>query len=215
MRDIGPALSEVMARARGRLSLEHAARERVLPLCREVIRHSANTIRAVHRGEFDQARSILQQAQSCLQQAVEALADVPSVYYTGYVQDAQKEYSEASVTLAVVAGEILPDPASLKVEVAAYLNGLGEAAGELRRYLLDQIRRGDSTNWEVCLQAMDDIYSELVTVDFPDAITGGLRRTTDMVRGVLERTRGDLTLAARQEELTAKLEELSARLGRP
>jgi translin len=124
------------------------------------------------------------------------------------IWDAQKELAEGNITLALVTGEPLPEPAEMGVEAAAYLNGLGEAVGELRRYLLDSMRRGDLSRGEELLSAMDDIYSVLVTMDFPDAITNGLRRTTDMVRGVLERTRSDLTLTMGQKELETRLEKL-------
>jgi translin len=127
------------------------------------------------------------------------------LYYTGYVQDALKEFSEASIVNALVQGRALPDPDELGVEYAAYLNGMGEAAGELRRHALDLIRQGRAREAEATLQWMEDIFSVLVTVDYPDAITGGLRRTADMVRGVLERTRGDVTVMIKQEELKALL----------
>jgi translin len=136
-----------------------------------------------------------------------SVAAYPDLYFTGYVQDALKELAEAHIVHALITNAPLPDPDALGVDYAAYLNGLGEAAGELRRYSLDIIRHDNSEKVERVLEAMDDIYSLLVTVDFPDAITGGLRRTTDMVRGVLERTRGDLTVAARQEKLEKTLHE--------
>jgi translin len=129
----------------------------------------------------------------------------PDIYWTGYVQDAQKEYAEANIVYAVIAGEDIPTPEQLGVEPAAYLNGLGEAAGEMRRFVLDRIRHGEAERCERVLNTMEDIYSLLVTVDFPDAITNGLRRTTDMVRGVLERTRGDVTFALQQRQLTEAL----------
>jgi translin len=124
---------------------------------------------------------------------------------TGAVRDAQKELAEANITLALVTGKALPEPDELGVDVAAYLNGLGEAVGEIRRYLLDGMRLGNLSRGEELLAVMDDIYSMLVTMDFPDALTGGLRRTTDMVRGVLEKTRSDLTLVIRQKALETKL----------
>ena len=126
----------------------------------------------------------------------------------GSPHDAQKEYAEGRITLAIVTGNPPPEPEELGVNPAAYLNGMGEAVGEIRRYLLDGMRQGDLSRGEELLGAMDDIYSMLVTMDFPDAITGGLRRTTDMVRGVLERTRSDLTLAIRQGELESRLKKL-------
>jgi translin len=190
------------------LSAKDEAREKALPLCREAIRYSSNAIRAVHRQEFDQAAESLQSARSLLTEAEQAVAAHSEFNNTGFIRDAQKELAEASITLALVTGKPLPLPAELGVDVAAYLNGLGEAVGELRRYLLDSMRRGDLSRGEELLSAMDDIYSVLVTMDFPDAITGGLRRTTDMVRGVLERTRSDLTLAMRQKDLETRLERL-------
>ncbi len=185
------------------------ARERVLPLCREVIRHCSQAIRAVHRRENELAIGLLQSARNLLGEIEQAVAEHDEISNTGFVKDAQKEFAEGSITLALITGKKLPDPAELGVNCAAYLNGLGEAVGELRRYLLDSMRRGDLSRGEELLSAMDDIYSVLVTMDFPDAITGGLRRTTDMVRGVLERTRSDLTLAIRQKDLEGKLKSYS------
>jgi translin len=199
-------LEQIAERIRQNLSLKDAAREKGLRLCREVIRHSSNAIRAVHRGEFASARSSLETAHQLLAEAKQTLAEHGEILYAGFVHDAQKEYAEARLTLALVSGEVLPSPEALEVSYTAYLNGLGETAGELRRYLLDIIRKGDPARCEHILSIMDDIYGVLVTMDFPDALTYGLRRTTDVVRGVLEKTRGDLTLALKQRELERRLE---------
>jgi translin len=193
---------------------KNQAREQALPLCREALRHSANAIRAVHRGEFEGAHELIDRAAGLLQQAKAALRDHPDIFYAGFVHDAQKEFAEASLTLALVAGRPLPTPEELGMEHAAYLNGMGEAVGELRRHLLDNLRSGDVDRCEGCLTVMDDIYSVLVTFDYPDAMTAGLRRTTDNVRGILERTRGDLTLAVRQRDLERKLGEFEKGLQR-
>ena len=187
-------------------SAKDTAREKTLPLCREVIRYSSNAIRSVHRQEFDQAAELLQSTRNLLNK-IEQIAS-GELNNTGFIRDAQKEFAEGSITLALVTGKQLPEPDGLGIDPAAYLNGLGEAVGELRRYLLDSMRKGDLSRGEELLSAMDDIYSVLVTMDFPDAITGGLRRTTDMVRGILERTRSDLTLAIRQMELEEKLNSI-------
>lgn len=194
---------------------KNAAREESLALSREALRSSANSIRAVHRDEFARAEELLAAADERLRRAVEVLAPHPDVLYAGFVQDAQKEYAEARLTLAIVRGLALPGPDDLGVTWPAYLNGLAEAVGELRRYLLDKLRHGDLTKGESLLQAMDDIYDLLVTIDYPDSMTGGLRRTTDMMRGVLEKTRGDLTLAARQEQLERAMQAFEGRLGTP
>lgn len=201
-------LDPIAEQIRLSLSAKDEAREKALPLCREAIRHCSNAIRAVHRQEFEQAAEMLKSARNLLDEAEQAVSAHSELNNTGFIRDAQKELAEGNITLALVTGKPLPEPVKLGVDVAAYLNGLGEAVGELRRYLLDSMRQGDLSRGEELLSAMDDIYSVLVTMDFPDAITGGLRRTTDMVRGVLERTRSDLTLAIRQKDLETRLEKL-------
>ena len=194
-------LSEIVEGARRALDETNAAREETLALSREIIRTSANTIRAVHRSEFAQAAEMLAQARTAAARLRQRLQDKPALYATGYVHDCQKELAEAALTLALVKGDAVPGPADLEVELPAFLNGMGEAVGELRRHVLDVIRGGELDRGETILQRMDDIYSALVTFDYPDAMTGGLRRTTDSVRGILEKTRGDLTTSLRQDQL--------------
>ncbi len=194
------------------LSAKDEAREKVLPLCRDTIRHCSESIRAVHRQEFERAEELCQSARNLLKEAEQAAAPYQELSHSGFFLDAQKEFAEASLFLAMVMGKPIPDYSDLGVEVSSYLNGMGEAAGEVRRYLLDGMRRGDLSQGESLLSAMDDIYSLLVTMDFPDAITGGLRRTTDMVRGVLEKTRSDLTLVMRQKDLEVRLDKLEDKI---
>jgi len=203
-------LESIASQIRESFSAKDAAREKVLPLCREVIRHCANAIRAVHRQQFDKAKELLQSARNLLIEAEQGVSDYGELSHSGFVRDARKEFVEGSITLALVTGNRLPDPDELGIDAVAYLNGLGEAVGELRRYLLDSMRRGNLSQGEELLSAMDDIYNTLVSMDFPDAITGGLRHTTDMVRGVLERTRSDLTLAMGQKNVVDKLTDFSA-----
>ncbi len=199
-------LDSIADRIRESFTAKDAAREKVLPLCREVIRHSGNAIRAVHRQELDKAEELLKTARDLLGEAGQAITAGNELNWAGFFRDAQKEFAEGNITLALVTGKQPPAPDELGIAPAAYLHGLGEAVGELRRYLLDSMRKGDLSRGEELLSAMDDIYNILVTMDFPDAITGGLRRTTDMVRGILERTRSDLTLAISQKELEKKFE---------
>ncbi len=201
-------LDSIANQARQDLAARDTAREKLLPLCREVIRCSGNAIRAIHRQDYKLADELLNTARGHLSAAGKAVAAFSELASTGAVRDAQKEFAEANITLALVTGKPLPSSGELSVDTAAYLNGMGEAVGEIRRYMLDAMRKGDLSRGEELLNIMDDIYSVLVTVDFPDAITGGLRRTTDMVRGVLERTRSDLTLAVQQKALEVKLAEL-------
>jgi len=205
-------LSEIAEKVREHFGAKHRAREQALALCREVIRLSANAIRCVHRQDFAAAEELIGRARANLSQADEGLAGHRDIFHAGFVHDAQKEYAEASLTLAFVGGRPLPSPADLGVMGAAYLNGLGETVGELRRHLLDSLRSGDIEHCEDCLAAMGDIYDILVTMDYPEAITAGLRRTTDSIRGILERTRGDFTMAAVQRGLEGKLERFRQEL---
>jgi translin len=183
------------------LGLKHAARERALPKSRATIRACANSIRATHRQEFAAAATLLEQARTLLDEMAEDLRDHRDIFFAGFVHDAQKEYAEAATFAALAQNRSLPLARDLSLDWAPYLNGLGETVGELRRYILDQLRQDNYDTCEALLRHMDDIYALLITIDYPDAITGGLRRTTDAARGILEKTRGDLTIAVSQAQL--------------
>ena len=187
------------------LATKFTAREKALPKSRAAIRLCANAIRAAHRGEFAQSDKLLTEAGGLLRDMALDLREHQDIFYAGFVADAQKEYTEAALTTALMQRQPPPTPDVLGVEWAPYLNGLGEAVGELRRYILDRMRQGRLEGCEELLADMDEIYSQLITLDYPDAITGNLRRTTDAVRGILEKTRGDLTLAVSQERLNAAM----------
>jgi translin len=178
-----------------------AAREQALPAARRSIRASANSIRAIHRLEFDRARELIEESRAALHGGLEAVRDHPAVRFAGYLQDAQKEYAEANITLVVVTGGELPTPETLGVEDAPYLNGMAEAIGEARRRVLDILRTGAVDEGERLLGAMEDMYGVLVTIDYPDAITLNLRRSTDVARSLIEKTRGDLSIAFVQRDL--------------
>ncbi|HEY4690328.1 MAG TPA: haloacid dehalogenase [Anaerolineae bacterium] len=204
-------LDSIIEGIRASLIAKNAVRDATLARSRELIRLCALSIRATHREEFDEAERLLNEARAAADAMKAGLVDQPDLYHTGYTQDALKEVVEAVTVFAIVRGRSLPTPGEIGVEAAAYLNGLAEAASELRRRALDVIRQDRNAEAERLLAAMDDIYGELVTMDFPDAITGGLRRTTDMLRGVLERTRGDLTTTLQQEKLKRALREFEGR----
>lgn len=199
MPDTSP-LDTIIPRILGHFAEKNDARERALAASRALIRQSANAIRAVHRGEFEKAAAMLDEARAVRDQAVAALEGHGDIYNAGFLHDAQKEYAEARTTLALLSGGTIPSPEELGVEYPAYLNGIAEAVGEMRRWILDRLRAGKFDGCEEVLEAMDHIYAMLVTIDFPDAMTGGLRRTTDQTRGILERTRGDLTMAIVQQQ---------------
>ena len=207
-------LETIEEKIRQNFVAKNAARDAALAKSREVIRHCSLSIRASHRAEYEDAAKILETARGVADAMKQDVAPYPDLHYTGYVQDALKEVAEAHIVHALLTNQPIPDPDALGVDYAAYLNGLGEAATEMRRYILDIIRHEQLERSEAMLQAMDDIYSMLVTMDFPDALTGGLRRQTDIVRGVLEKTRGDLTVAWRQEKLEERLKAFEQNVDR-
>jgi len=179
---------------------------------RSLISLCARSIRAIHRDEWETAETLIAEAREAADALVSDVSDYPNLYYAGYTQDAIKEFVEANLTYALVRQHPLPSPEDLGAEYSTWLNGLAEAATELRRRILDIIRHGHNEEAENLLGAMDEVYSLLVTFDFNDSITGGLRRRTDTVRAVLERTRGDVTTSLRQAELESALEALETRL---
>jgi translin len=201
-----PDLSGFGPELQARLETKHRAREAALRESRQATRHAANAIRAAHRGERDAAAGLLDESRSALAAALAACADQPAVEHAGFVHDAAKEYAEAATTMALVVGEPLPGPAELGVSETAWLNGLAETVGELRRHVLDELRHGRLERCETLLGDMDDIYALLVSIDYPEGVTAGLRRSTDMARSIIERTRGDLTTALVQDRLRDALE---------
>ncbi len=219
MREIGASVEDAIAAVREAgeaaerlLGNAHAARERALSRSRQVTRASANAIRAAHRGDFDEARRLIAQA-GALRSEVEAeRAAHPEVYYGGYVEDALKEFVEARATLAFAEGSRLPTMDEMGVGAAVYMNGLAESIGEMRRLTLDLLRKDEFARCERLLRIMDEVYAVLATLDYPDGVTRGLRRTTDVMRGVIERTRGDITIALRQRSLERQLAELNRKL---
>lgn len=206
------ALDDLTRDLHARFDATVAAREQALPAARRSIRASANAIRAVHRGELDRADELIAESRAAMQSGVEAVADHPEVRFAGYLQDAQKEYAEANVTRALVTGGALPGPLELGVEDAPYLNGIAEAIGEGRRHILDLLRGGEVERGQAMLDVLEELYGVLVTMDYPDAITLNLRRSTDVARSLIEKTRGDLAIAAMQQGIERALGEHARRL---
>ena len=202
-------LEIIAGKLRPYFAAEDEAREKALRSCRQVIRYSASAIRAVHRQENDKARQFLDSAHELVRELNHDLAKHGKLLHAGFIHDAQKEFVEGCITSALIAGKNLPKPQALGVSNAAYLDGLGESVGELRRYILDSLRREDLSRCEELLTIMDEIYGILLTMDFPELLAHGLRRTTDTIRAIIERTRGDLTVSLRQKQLEQKLDNLS------
>ncbi len=207
-----PTLETIAEAIHADLEARTAARDRALANARQLIRACAHAIRAVHRDDHTQAAERLAAARALTDELRNDLAAFPELYYAGYTQDALKEFAEASIVHALTNGGEIPSPDDLGIPASAYIRGLAEAVGELRRRVLDLLRHGYSPEIERLLGLMDDIYAVLVTMDYPDAVTYGLRRLTDIARSLLERTRGDVTLGLRQQVLEDALRRLESRL---
>ena len=202
----GAELANLGEGARQDLEAAHQARETALAACRDTIRSCGLAIRAVHRLQLSDAEARGAEADASLRRAQGVLAPFPRLAAAGFLHDAEKELAEARLTRALVAGEPLPGPGELDVGLAAWLNGMAEAASELRRHLLDRLRAGETARGEELLGAMEDVYDMLVTIEYPDAITGGLRRATDALRAVVERSRADVTTTVLQATLQRAIE---------
>jgi translin len=209
MMDRFTQLSETVHSA---FEVRNQARDKALMQTRKVIQHAAHAIRAIHRLELEVADGFLNDARQLVEQLRNDLSEHPDLFYAGYTQDALKEYVEAHVTCAVIRGQELPLPEELDVAPNVYLNGLAEVVGELRRRCLDVMRQGYSEEVERLLNLMDEIYALLITIDYPDALTNGLRRQTDLARGIVERTRGDVTISLREQRLSQSMKELAVLL---
>jgi translin len=207
--------ARLLEEIRADLGAVYQAREVGLAACRRTIRAAGSAIRAVHRQDPERYAALLADSEAAVREAQGALAPYPSLAHAGFLHDAEKEYAEAVLTAKLVDGAPLPGHVELAIDLPAWLNGLAEAASELRRHLLDRLREGHVETAERLLAAMDDVYELLVGIDYPDAITGGLRRTADALRAVLERTRSDLTTTLLQVRLQAALERRSDEERRP
>lgn len=207
-----PKLEEIADKIHQSFEVCTGERDQALAQARTLTRHCANAIRAVHREEHSLATQHLDEARLLVQALRNYLMNLPELYYAGYTQDALKEYAEASLVYALINHHEIPSPEDLLLEPATYLQGLAEAVGELRRRILDLLLKDNPDEAGRLLDQMDDIYAILVTMDYPDAITGGLRRLTDVARGIIERTRGDFTLSLRQKRLENSIRELETKL---
>ena len=203
------SLAVAVAAIDDELAEANRARETALVSCRRVIRAAGSSIRAIHRLDAEAAGALADRAEAALREAQQVLSPFPAVGHAGFLHDAEKEYTEARAVAALVAGGPVPTPAELDVAASAWMRGVAEAASELRRHLLDRLREGEVERGESLLAAMDEVYDALVVVDFPDALTNGLRRTLDALRAVLERSRGDVTTTVLQTRLQGAIEGLS------
>ncbi len=205
-------LESIADRIRQNFDVRTAKRDEALKQARQLTRACSLAIRAVHRDDLEAMVASLTEAQKLADRLRDDLRGHPELFYAGYTQDSLKEFVEANVTCALIQNKPLQTPQDLGVEDATYLNGLAEVIGELRRRTLDILRSGYSEEVERLLGHMDDIYAVLVTMDYPDAITNGLRRQTDLARSIIEKTRGDVTFSLRGQALAEAISRLSNQL---
>src|SRR5271157_530310 len=200
------SMKDICDDIRSRFDKMDNARESALAASRKITRNSGDSIKAIHREEWEQAESLMKETREIVIFLHDSLAEFPSIYYSGYVEDSQAEFAEVSILYSVLRGLALPTPQGLAIENTAYLKGVGDATGELRRHILDLIRKGRPEEGEKYLDIMDEYYTEMMSFDYPDAIMHGLRKKTDVARSLIERTRGDLTNALEIKGLHESME---------
>ncbi|MBW6518259.1 MAG: translin family protein [ANME-2 cluster archaeon] len=205
-------LSKISARLFEHFEVKDIAREHALKLSRTVVRLSSSAIKSIHRKQFDQAKDIIVEAGTINTEIKSILADHPELYFAGFVEQAQQEFAEATILYCIINENRIPDTSEIDVEDPAYLMGLGDVVGELRRVILDLIRLDKPTEGEKYLDIMDDIYTTILFFDFPDALLRGLRHKGDVARSLVERTRGELTNAIGHEKLKERMSELEKKL---
>jgi translin len=207
------SMEDIMERIRSRLDAIDRARESALIASRKITRNSGDSIKAIHREEWDSAEKLIEDTGVLVTEVNVILKKFPEIYYAGFVADAQTEFAEVSILYAALKNKPLPGPDELSVDYTAYLNGVGDCIGELRRHILDLIRKGRAEEGEKYLSLMDEFFTQMITFDYPDAITRGLRKKTDAARSVIERTRGDLTNALQVKDLKVSMEKMGKKLG--
>ncbi len=200
-------MKEICDHIRDRFEAMDSARENTLATTRKITRNSGDSIKSIHREEWDQAERLMQETKDLVEGLKITLMDFPEIYYSGYVENAQTEFAEVSILYAVLHDSPVPTPEDLNIENAAYLNGVGDATGELRRHILDLIRKGRPEDSEKYLDIMDEYYTQMMSFDYPDAIMHGLRKKTDVARSLIERTRGDLTNALQVKGLEMSMKQ--------
>ena len=209
-RDIDSELQRAIDEAITALEIVHKTREHGIRSARQTIQLSSRAIRAAHRGEIELARELVEKAKDVICNA--SIRNDVRVFNIGYLLDGETECAEAALTVTFLSDDKIPLPSDIGVCHAAYLKGLAEAASELRRAALDAIRTGNVKRADHLLSYMDTVMNVLAQVDFPEGVTGGLRRTIDQLRSVTERTRGDVTTALRQSTLEAKMMHLTQKI---
>lgn len=206
-------MKDICEGIRSRFDAMDEARERSLDASRKITRFSGDAIKAIHRGEWERADAMMVETGKLIREVNDILKDFPEIYYAGFVGNAQTEYAEVSILYAILHDRDIPDPVDLGIDPAAYLSGMGDATGELRRHILDLIRLDRAEDGEKYLNIMDEFFTEMTSFDYPDAITRGLRKKADTARSLIERTRGDLTNALQAKKLMKSMDKLRDDLG--
>ncbi len=208
----GKPLEEIAEGIRAQLDATDRAREEALVFGRNLTRNSASAIRLIHQGRLREAEEAIRADAEALREFRAQIAPYPEIATAPFLMDGEKEHVEARVTLCLADGRPWPLPDEIGCPPAAYLNGLAEGATEIRRQVVDRIRRGETASAEAILARMDEIYGILMTFDYPDAVLWGLKRRLDTVRGVVEKTRHDMTTAIRQDRLEEAMRRLESRI---
>ncbi len=198
LEEIGKEIEEV-------LDEKDSVREIAIKSSREIIRIASRVITKLHRreNEIEEIRRIKEEVwhlRSLL------LNEYPDLFYSGFVQNALQEYVEALLLEAIINKKDIPSPKELYVNPSAYLMGCGDVVGELRREVLESLRVGNFNQAESYLQLMEEFYEMLMRFNYPSGLVP-IKQKQDVARALVEKTRGEITIAAMNRNLELKIEK--------
>jgi translin len=181
-------------------------REKALRHSREIIINCRKAIQLIHQGQTEKAKMHLRKASAKLASLYDITGNYPELFHAGYVENAAQEFVEAKCLLNIIQGKNLPDPDKLQTTYSSYLLGLCDVVGELRRKSLDSILVGSAEEANKYLKLMENIYDAIIKFDYPSSLVP-IKRKQDQVRGIIEKTRGELAVASCERRIEFHTDE--------
>jgi len=193
-------LQKIFSEITESLELLYQDREEILKLSRSIIRDCSIAIKNIHRKEFNKFQEKLNSIKIDHQSLVKLVDKNLGVFFK-YLKTPEQEYAEAIAFYSIINKKNIPTPLELRINPLNFILGLADVIGELRRYALDNIRNSQFEDLNDILEGMDEIYTYLFTIDYPSAVTQDLRHKVDVARNIIEKTRGDISLAIQMDDL--------------
>jgi translin len=206
-------LEDIVERIDQYISEKDKIREEALKSSRDIIICCRKAIQRLHQDQLPEAETFIQQASAKLVQLYDFTKPYPDLFHAGFVENAAQELVEAHCLYNIMKGEDLPDPDKIQTTYSAYLLGLCDVVGELRRGALDFMLEGNAAKANEYLHHMDRIYDAIMSFDYPSALVP-IKKKQDMVRSLIEKTRGELVVANCERRIHEKTHEFHGLLDR-